>query len=751
MNLLKLQKALGYKVREIGMCHGIAYMAIQAIIRNQLGTYIKRIEILDLFIKSQGNDEEKAINDLVKEIKKAESKRADKDHIGKLTDYEKMLLDIVAWLDGVQIYHGLDFKSIGKSEYYINYQDYRRSTNFFGGNDEGYQKIFLQSKDVCLLTKAKISEIYHKVLYSNKSIAFSITRPGHIIAIGKSKSFNSIYLINHNQHSIISNADQAFNLIYKACFDGVVSEDKAISILEFTDTPQIDIYIYFNDNQKLTDKNIQDLLYISLREGHTEAVKKYTDCILETKKYHLLSINDKINAPGLYVAMQNDHAETVEAFIKIIAQSSIPNQMKTKLLLAEQDGFSGLYIALHNGHIETIKTYIETIIIIKCNIDKYELISACSDNNCTPGLFSALANGYVEGIETYIKTIDSISDVSINKFKKQIFTAENINGTPGLFMALANDHAEAVKTYIKAVANIKDTTINKQDLLAAIDNGAPGLYIALEKGHTEAIKIYIEEICNISNINKYQLLHSKNSRGTPGLFAALRNGHTDTIKTYIKAISNIQDDSINSHKQEVLAAKHNNVSGLFIALQNNHVDTIKIYIETIININDSTINKQELLTATSHLNNPGLFTIMQEDKVDAVEAYIEAIEEINNPMIDKGKLLSAISINNISGLYQALLTNKEDSMISTYLKIKDNNGYCANTIMNSKVDKVEIKRLLLKWAYRYKQGVNKNIKDYPLLIKLLSYNRSSIFKKAITASMKQLCSHIDWYQHGPYK
>ncbi|MED7818914.1 MULTISPECIES: hypothetical protein [unclassified Francisella] len=713
MNLLELQKALGYKVSEGGMCYGIAYMAIQAIIRNQLGTYIERINLLDSLIKFQGGNEKEAIDKLVNDIKQAELKRADKQTRQILAPHENKLLDILAWLDGVQIYHGLDFKSIGKSKYYVNYQDYQRSTNFFGSNDEGYQKIFLQSKDVCLLTRKKIYEIYNKITNSNKSIAFSITRPGHIIAIGKSKSHNDIYLINHNHHSIINSVDQAFNLVYRSCFEGVISEDKAISILEFSDTPSTNINSYFNfDTLSLTDKNKQDLLYIALREGHTQAVQNYTKYILENQKYKLLNTNNKDDFPGLYVAMQNGHIETVKAYIEIIAQSHINSQDKQKLLLAEgcgisglciamqnghvetveayieiiaqshinaQDkqklllaercGFSGLYIVMQNGHAEMIKAYIETIININScfGIDKYELISACTDISCTPGLYSILEeNGHAKSIEAYIEAIDSINDASINKFKQQILSAEDTtNSTPGLFMALAKGHTDAVEAYIKAVINLKDRCINKQDLLAAKDNSTPGLYIALENGHAKVIKAYIETIAstNCQSINKYELIEAK-SEEVSGLYMALDNGHAEAVKSYIQTVS-----KINTFNYE---------------------------------------EKAKLFAAKSNYGTPGL-----QNPINAIIKYESKIEAISN-------YLKEVKGNDIS-------------------------TECANIIMNDYTRAKQMKYMLLKWASEYQPSVSKNRNDYPLLIKLLSYNRSSRFKREVTTSMKEFMSYKNWY------
>ena len=74
LNLLGLQKELGYKVNDGGICHGIAHMAIQAIIRDDLGTYIKRIHYLDK-VFTEHDDENTAIQAITNKITSAEEKR----------------------------------------------------------------------------------------------------------------------------------------------------------------------------------------------------------------------------------------------------------------------------------------------------------------------------------------------------------------------------------------------------------------------------------------------------------------------------------------------------------------------------------------------------------------------------------------------------------------------------------------------------------------------------------------------------
>ncbi|MBK2035593.1 ankyrin repeat domain-containing protein, partial [Francisella tularensis subsp. novicida] len=81
IDLLKLQKKLGYDVDTGGMCYGIAYMAIQAIIRDDLAAYISRIEYLEKTLSQHNNNQDAAINEIVEKINVAYEKRKNKQNL----------------------------------------------------------------------------------------------------------------------------------------------------------------------------------------------------------------------------------------------------------------------------------------------------------------------------------------------------------------------------------------------------------------------------------------------------------------------------------------------------------------------------------------------------------------------------------------------------------------------------------------------------------------------------------------------
>ncbi|QIV94280.1 hypothetical protein [Allofrancisella frigidaquae] len=164
------------------------------------------------------------------------------------------------------------------------------------------------------------------------------------------------------------------------------------------------------------------------------------------------------------------------------------------------------------------------------------LISNANMSSDAGLLHLALRHGHADAIRSYIEVIEKVN-MNNNTDKQKLLAAKDSGEVPGLFMALQNGHAAAVESYIKNIANING--INKQELLAAKNSdGVPGLYAALYKGNTEAIKSYIEAVVNINGIIKQELLAAKNSVGTPGLVIALRYNQTDAIAVYLKIKDN---------------------------------------------------------------------------------------------------------------------------------------------------------------------------------------------------------------------
>ncbi|MED7818913.1 MULTISPECIES: ankyrin repeat domain-containing protein [unclassified Francisella] len=436
INILKLLKALGYPIVSEGMCLGIAYMAIQAIIRNKIDDYIIRINLINDYINRNDNEND-AIKALVNDIDVAYNKRANIQTRHLLTYDENKLLDILAWLEGVQIYNGLTFRYFDDHHRYST-NNYKKHTEFFNSqfdrsninlNSDQYGNIFLQSKDSCFLTEEKITEILSKIKNSKQSIAFSISTADHTIAIGKSKSVREIFLISHDIF-IKVNDNNKFTIPHFC--QSQDNDSIAVSILEFSNNRLQDQKNNFiQDISKLSDTQIKNLVYIALQDDHSIAVKAYIKAILEkniniNQKIELLAAKSSSQFPGLFVALQNGHSETIDAYIQSIMNSNIPNVNKVELLAAKNiNRTPGIFIALENGYRETIDAYMQSIMNSNIpNVNKVELLAA-KDINYKPGLFVALQNRHNQIVDTYLKiNLPNLSNRIVYGFSQNMLMKE---------------------------------------------------------------------------------------------------------------------------------------------------------------------------------------------------------------------------------------------------------------------------------------------------------------------------------------
>ncbi|MBK2143348.1 hypothetical protein [Francisella tularensis] len=315
IDLLKLQNKLGYGVAARGMCHGIAYMAIQAIIRDALETYISRIRYLEETLSQHNNNQDAAINEIVEKINVAYEKRKNKQN---LDCDEIKLLDILNWFDGVQIYQNHNKLLSGG-------QSYENATNFFSANtnqnEKENRKIFVIAKELNILTKELIDDIFNKIDNSKETIAFSLSAPGHIISIGKSSNYKPIYLVNHNIHKHILNKKSLYSEVFCAF---KYSMRIALSIFRYSYQEENISIKYVTNN--LDKDDLCELLCIALQDGHAEAIKVYIEGIFNLSginRRELLAAKMPDGTPGLHIALQQGHSEAVKTYREMISKLKI--------------------------------------------------------------------------------------------------------------------------------------------------------------------------------------------------------------------------------------------------------------------------------------------------------------------------------------------------------------------------------------------------------------------------------------------
>ena len=391
--------------------------------------------------------------------------------------------------------------------------------------------------------------------------------------------------------------------------------------------------------------------------------------------------------PGLYMALENGHQETVRAYVEGIKQLGDiiePEFLKELIAAKIGDGTPGLFMALQGGHQEVISAYLESIEqfpdIIEPEFLK-ELLSAKNENG-TPGLYMALQSGHQEAIRAYVEGIEQFLSIIQPEVLKELLAAKDESGTPGLFMALQEGEQEAVRAYVEGLerlGNIIKPEVIKELLAAKRGDGTLGLFIALQNGHQETIGAYVEGIKQLGGIigpeTIRELFTAKDERGILGLFMALQNGHQEAVRAYVEGLKQLRDRIEPEVIKELLAAKTGDgTPGLFMALQNGYQEVISTYLEGIMQFREIIEPEvlKELLAGKDKSGTPGLFMALQEGHQEAVRAYLEGIRKFGD-IIEPGvlkELLAAKDESGVPGLFMAQQNGHQETVRAYVESIK---------------------------------------------------------------------------------
>ena len=168
-------------------------------------------------------------------------------------------------------------------------------------------------------------------------------------------------------------------------------------------------------------------------------------------RLNLLLAKDHENVPGMFMAMQNGHANSVSAYITCIMSSPFNDEVKQTLLAAKDpDGISGLHIAMQIGHHDCVHNYVKNILASSMsNRAKQALLIAKSSNDGIPGLYFALQEGHSECVRTYMRHVlkSPLSDDE----KQMLLSGTCEDGSTGLLSALQDGHSECVRVYIEEI------------------------------------------------------------------------------------------------------------------------------------------------------------------------------------------------------------------------------------------------------------------------------------------------------------
>ena len=173
-------------------------------------------------------------------------------------------------------------------------------------------------------------------------------------------------------------------------------------------------------------------------------------------------------------------------------QKELGTTVQQLLSLTNLNGIPGLYVALQSGHADTIKAYLEGI--KNLNLSKKELkelIAAKSDEG-VPGLYIALQRGHPETVKVYL---EGIKNLNLSKEElRDIISAKNDEEMSGSYLAFQAGHSDTIKVYLEGLKNLNLSKEELRDLIKVLPKGYTmnGLQLAMHMGHVETVKTYFE-------------------------------------------------------------------------------------------------------------------------------------------------------------------------------------------------------------------------------------------------------------------
>ncbi|MCD6026395.1 MAG: ShET2/EspL2 family type secretion system effector toxin [Solimicrobium sp.] len=363
-----------------------------------------------------------------------------------------------------------------------------------------------------------------------------------------------------------------------------------------------------------------------------------TESIIKKKKVLENFTPSKLTSTYIFFLLSGNFAHDLAGLrnsLQKIVKSS-PKELFNLLGAKIADGTPGLYLALQNGHADVIEAYGELCQLFPKNArGNLVALLAAKKADGTPGLFMALQNGRADAVKAYGKLFQLLPKTELSNLV-DLLTAKNAEGTPGLFIALQNGHADTIKEYGKLLQVVlHNEHVKLINILAAKKaNGIPGLYMALQYGHAHAVKAYGEILRQLFPKTEYvklvDVLASKKANGIPGLFMALHNGHAEAVKAYGEMCQLFPD--IGDTKLFVLLAAKDEggVPGLLMALHNGHVDISKTY--------------RELLQQLPEKKREQLFDLLESTDADTTPWLYEQLSSGNEEVIkDHKNLLQLVS------------------------------------------------------------------------------------------------------------
>lgn len=195
-----------------------------------------------------------------------------------------------------------------------------------------------------------------------------------------------------------------------------------------------------------------------------------------------------------------------------------PDQAVALLAAENIEEVPGLYMALQQGHANTVKIFVEIIIQSGLDIEQQADLLAAWDSDGVPGIFMALQEGNAHVVREFVEGV--IRSQLSDEQKVALLAAEDPDGVPGLLMAFSQDRVDTVRAFVESISQSMLSNEQKLTLLAAKDpDGVPSLNVALQEGCVETVRAFVESVSRsrLSDEQKVELLAAKDKMGRPAI------------------------------------------------------------------------------------------------------------------------------------------------------------------------------------------------------------------------------------------
>ena len=201
--------------------------------------------------------------------------------------------------------------------------------------------------------------------------------------------------------------------------------------------------------------------------------------------------NKKSGAPGFALAMQDNHADALHAFMSGLPALDLIGAQAWPLLSARRrDGVTGLMTAMQCNHVHAVAAWMDGLQTIGVRgSDAAALLGIALPNGATAH-YLAFQFGNADVIETWLARLPALG-IQGNDAAALLGAPLSTGRTP-FIAAMNGGHADAVQALLERLPQLG---LSRQQIASLLDaqtsKGMTGLDLARAKGHTAAVEIVL--------------------------------------------------------------------------------------------------------------------------------------------------------------------------------------------------------------------------------------------------------------------